>query len=122
MFATCHVFVGSILMVGMVHVIMRHMLPPFNFFCLEPCNVNDVHAHVEFVFELETNRKALVTILEIGNHFAVVVDEGHNERFDFWIFICEEPFHAMEEERKVDNWGQVLYRGKQIVIGRYYKQ
>jgi hypothetical protein len=74
------------------------------------------------MFQLETNQEALVTTLEIGNHFAVVVDEGNNEGSNFWIFIWEEPLHVVEEEKKNDNWGQVVYKGEQIVIRRYYKQ
>ena len=60
--------------------------------------------------------------MEVGDHFAVVADEGNSEDADFWILIIEHTLHAVEEESKEDCWGQKVYRGEQIVIGRYYKQ
>jgi hypothetical protein len=77
---------------------------PFNFVWLEPCNANDAHANVDFVFHLKSNREALTTILEVGDHFVVIVEEGNMEGCDFWILICEEPLHEVEEEMKKDNW------------------
>ncbi len=70
-----------------------------------------MHAYVEFMFQLETYRKVLIAIFEIRNHFVIVAYEGNNEGSNFWIVICEEPLHVVEEERKFDNWGQVVYRG-----------
>jgi hypothetical protein len=46
---------------------------------LEPCNLVDAQEDVESILELEMDREALTTTLEVGDHFAVVVDEGNNE-------------------------------------------
>ncbi len=75
---------------------------PFNLAWLEPCNADDVHADVEFVLKLEIDWKALVIIIEVGDHFVVVAEEGNSEGSDFWILICQESLHAMEEEMKED--------------------
>jgi hypothetical protein len=107
---------------GMAHVTMKHMLPPFNFVQLEPCNANDAHANVDFVLHLESDQEALTTTLEVGDHFVVIVEEGNMEGCDFWILICEEPLHEVEDEMKKNNWGQVVYQGEKIVIRSYYKQ
>jgi hypothetical protein len=40
---------------------------------------------VELVLEVEKDQKALVVILEVGDHFAIMVKEGNNERSKFWI-------------------------------------
>jgi hypothetical protein len=56
---------------------------------LEPSNVDDAHANVEFVLQLETNWEALVATIEVGDHFAVMAEKGNCEGSDFWIFICE---------------------------------
>ncbi len=89
---------------------------------LQPCNVDDAHVDVEFVPQLETNWEALATTIKVGHHFVVVAEEGNNEGSDFWIFICEKPLHDVEEEMKKDSWGKVVFQGRQIVIGKYYKQ
>jgi hypothetical protein len=60
---------------------------------------------VESVHELEMDWKAFATTLEVGDHHVILVEEGNNEGPDFWILICEEPLHVVEEERKIDSWG-----------------
>jgi hypothetical protein len=90
---------------------------------IEPCNIDDVRADVEHVDVIgEGDREAIVACLEVGDHFAVVADEGNSEDADFWILITEQTLHAVEEESREDCWGQKVYKGEQIVVGRYYKQ
>ncbi len=52
---------------------------------LEPYNAGDAQTNVELVLEVEKDQKALVVILEVGDHFAIMVKEGNNERSKFWI-------------------------------------
>jgi Zn/Cd-binding protein ZinT len=85
---------------------------PFNLAWLKIYNANDAHENVEFVFQLEIDQEALVVIIEVGDHFAIVVEEGNSGGTHFWIFICEESLHAIEEEMKGDNWGQVVFQGE----------
>ncbi len=54
-------------------------IAPVTFIHLEPCNLVDAQEDVESILELEMDREALTTTLEVGDHFAVVVDEGNNE-------------------------------------------
>jgi hypothetical protein len=56
--------------------------------------------------------EALVATLEVGHHFAIIVKEGNNEGSNFWTLICEEPLHVVEQERKIDSGGQVVFQGK----------
>jgi hypothetical protein len=77
---------------------------------------------MESILELEMDWEALAATLEVGDHFAVIIEKGNNEGSIFWILICEEPLHVVEEERKIDSWGQVVFQGEHIVIGKYYKQ
>ncbi len=37
------------------------------------------------MLEVEKDQKALVVILEVGDHFAIMVKEGNNEITKFWI-------------------------------------
>ncbi len=60
---------------------------------------------MELVHELEMDGKAFTTTLEVGGHFAILVEEWNNEGSDFWILICEKPLHVVEEENKIDDWG-----------------
>jgi hypothetical protein len=61
----------------------------------------------------------LATTLDVGDHFAVIASEDNNERDDFWVFIGEEALDMVVN--KVDCWGQEVYRGEQIIVGKYYK-
>lgn len=80
-------------------------IAPFNLVWLKPYNVNDAHINVEFVLQLETNQEVVTATIEVQDHFAIMVEKGNSEGSDFWIFICEEPLHVVEEEMKEDNWG-----------------
>jgi hypothetical protein len=67
-----------------------------------------------------TDMEAITASLEVGDHFAVVPDEGNSEDADFWILITEETLHAVEEESKEDCWGQKVYKrrancGRQVL-------
>jgi hypothetical protein len=60
-------------------------IAPFNLVHLEPYNASDAQADVELVLEVERDQKALAVTFEVGDHFAIVVEEGNNERSKFWI-------------------------------------
>ena len=96
---------------------------PYKLIRIEPCNIDDVRADVEHVDVIgEGDREAIAASLEVGDHFAVVADEGNSEDADLWILITEQTLQAVEEDSKEDCWGQKVYKGEQIVVGRYYKQ
>jgi hypothetical protein len=98
-------------------------VPPFNFIRLEPCNASNAQANVEPLHQVEIkDQETLVATLEVENHFAIIIEEANFKGSDFWILVCEEPLCVVEEEQKVDNWGQVVFQGEQVVIKRYYKQ
>jgi hypothetical protein len=64
-------------------------IAPFTFIHLEPCNPSDAQTDVESIPKLKMDQEALVATLEIGDHLAVVAEEGNNEGSNFWILICE---------------------------------
>jgi hypothetical protein len=45
---------------------------------------------VELVHEVKRDRKALMTILEVRDHFVIVAEEGNNEGSKFQILVFEE--------------------------------
>ncbi len=64
------------------------------------------------------DKEMLVATLNVGEHFAVITTKDNIKGYDFWIFICEETLFMVEEVNKVDYWGQEVYRGKQIIVGK----
>jgi hypothetical protein len=64
----------------------------------------------------------LAKILEEGDNFAVLAEPERDSEAHFWILLCTERLHVVEEESKVDSYGQTVTKGEQIVIGKYYKQ
>ncbi len=54
-------------------------------------------------------------------HFAFTAEEANNEGSDFYILVCEESFQALEDDKKVDNCGQVVFWEEHIVDGSHYK-
>ena len=68
-----------------------------------------------------TPTEARAATLEVGDHFAVLANEGGNGP-EFWILECIETLHVVQEATKEDSWRQTVYQGKQIVIDTYYRQ
>jgi hypothetical protein len=64
----------------------------------------------------------LVVSLNVGENFAVIAVKDNNEGDDFWIFICEEILVMVEEVNKINYWGKEVYKGEQIIVGKYYKR
>ncbi len=64
----------------------------------------------------------LVANLNVDEHFIIIVAKDNEEGDDFWIFICEEILAMMDKVSKIDHWGQEVYRGEEIVVGKYYKR
>ena len=104
-------------------------VPPFLLIRLEPCKGTTECQRETACLEIEerrihahmTTHEARAAKLEVGDHFAVLANEGENGP-EFWILQCIETLHAVEEEMKEDSWGQKVYQGEQIVIGTYYKK
>ncbi len=81
-------------------------ITPFTFIHLEPCNARDAQAYVESIPELEMDWEALVTTLEVGHHFAIIVKEGNNEGSNFGLSFVKN--HYMLWKRK----GKLIVGGK----------
>jgi hypothetical protein len=77
---------------------------------LVPCRPQDVRNDGidKDNYLISSNREMLVTTLDVGDHFLVIVVEDNNEGDDFWVFISEEALAMVEE---VDYWGQKVYKG-----------
>jgi hypothetical protein len=57
-----------------------------------------MHIDVELVPQLETNHEALVVIIEVRDHFVVVVQKGKNKGSDFLFLFVRN--HCMLWRRK----------------------
>ncbi len=66
-----------------------------------PQNVKDDEID-ENNYLISSDREMLVTTLDVGDHFAILVVEDNNEGDDFWVFICEETLVMVEEVNKVN--------------------
>ncbi len=82
----------------------------FDLIWLVPCRPQDVRNDGidKDNYLISSNREMLVTTLDVGDHFLVIVVEDNNEGDDFWVFISEEALAMVEE---VDYWGQKVYKG-----------
>jgi hypothetical protein len=58
--------------------------------------------------------------LEIGDNFDVNVEEGNNERQDFWIVHCTKSIHTLTKPLKC-KWGTDYCERDEVVGGKYYK-
>ena len=104
-------------------------VPAFILIRLKPCETTTESWQERGRREIEERRihprmtaaEACAAILEVGDHFAVLADEGGNGP-EFWILQRIETLHVVEESTKEDSWGQMVYHGEQIVIGTYNKQ
>lgn len=102
---------------------------PFTLIRLEPCEPQTLTRRDRARLDAQETRlhphmsarESLAATLEVGDHFAVLADDGTGFP-EFWILQCQEPLHGVEEDKMEDTWGQTVYRGEQIVIGTYYKQ
>jgi len=78
---------------------------PFTFIYLEPCNLGGAQANVDSILELEMDRKALTTTLEVGDHFEIIAEEIIKDQ----IFgVSFEKNHYMLWKRK----GKLIIGGK----------
>ncbi|CAM6097897.1 unnamed protein product [Calypogeia fissa] len=91
---------------------------------LEPCaSIARIDEH-EFEDEqlISNDGGMLERTLEEGDHFAVISDPDSDGGMGFWILLCTERLHMVEEHSKEDNYGQTVTRGEQLVVGKYYQQ
>ena len=87
-------------------------VPAFILIRLEPCETTTESRRERGRREIEERRihprmtaaKARAATLEVGDHFAVLADEGGNGP-EFWILQCIETLHAVEESTKENSWG-----------------
>ncbi|CAM6096299.1 unnamed protein product [Calypogeia fissa] len=71
---------------------------------------------------VSTDGETLASTLEEGENFAVLAEPDDETGPQFWILLCTERLHMVEEESKIDHYGQTVTRGDQIVVGKYYRQ
>jgi hypothetical protein len=98
-------------------------VPTYTLIRLEPCRVQDAQmdGQPEPSFG-GTDRQALAATLEVGDHFAVVAEEGNSEGVDFYILLCQKFLYEVQEASSEDSWGQKVYHGEHIVVGTYYQR
>jgi hypothetical protein len=98
-------------------------VPAYNLIRLEPCRIQDAYMDGEAEPSIGGfDRQALATTLEVGDHFAVVAEEGNSEGVDFYILLCQKSLHEVREDSIEDSWGQKVYCGKYILVGTYYQR
>ncbi len=63
----------------------------------------------------------LVSYLEIGDNFAINVEEGNQEDVDFYVVLCIEPTHVVKEDF-IDVWNTNFKVGDVVVVRTYYQK
>lgn len=95
----------------------------FNLIYMVPCRLEDARDEVEDDNTFIGNdHEMLAMSLNVGEHFTIIATKDNLEGDDFWVFICEETLAMVEKFSKVDCWGAKVFRGEQIVVGKYYKK
>ncbi len=64
---------------------------------------------------MEDNNEPVAS-LKVGDNFVVVVAPGNNEGVDFFILQCIKQMHIMQEDVGLDDWGNFVEKGDEIVI------
>ncbi|CAM6129056.1 unnamed protein product [Calypogeia fissa] len=92
---------------------------------MEPC-ISTTRTDEDDEFEdeqlISSDGEKLARTLEEGDHFAVIAEPDSDTGAQFWILLCTERLHMVEEESKKDSYGQTVTKGEQIVKGKYYEQ
>ncbi|CAM6089455.1 unnamed protein product [Calypogeia fissa] len=92
---------------------------------MEPC-ISTTRSDEDDEFEddslISSDGEKLAGTLEEGDHFAVIAEPDSDTGAQFWILLCTERLHMVEEESKTDSYGQTVTKGEQIVKGKYYEQ
>lgn len=97
-------------------------VPRFNLIQLVACRLEDVWNEIDDNCLIGDDREILLAAsLNVGEHFIIIAAKDNEEANDFWIFICEMFLAMVDEVSKIDHWGEEVYMGKQIVVGKYYK-
>jgi hypothetical protein len=73
-------------------------------------------------WEAELDDHFLASQLQVGDHFAVVAEQGNIETVDLFILQCTKPMYIVLDERLEDSWGGVVERGDEVLEGIYYKR
>jgi hypothetical protein len=87
------------------------------------CTPTDVRDESNKDNYLINNHKEMVaTSLNMGQHFTIIAIEDNVEGDDFWVLIYEETLSMVEKVNKTNCWGQEIFKGEQIIVGKYYKR
>ncbi len=63
----------------------------------------------------------MVACLRVGDNFVVVVAPHNYEGVDFFILHCVKELHIVDEDSGLNDFGNFVEKGGEIVIGQYYK-
>jgi hypothetical protein len=63
----------------------------------------------------------LAANLEVGDNFAINVEEGNSERQEFWIVCCTKPLHKLNGPLNC-KWGMNYNEGDEVVTRKNYKK
>jgi hypothetical protein len=105
--------------------ISKGYVEPWRLVTLELCHSRDVFCDVgydEIDWGVGVDSNELVVGLKVGDNFVVVVAPSNNEGVDFFILQCIKQMHIVQEDASLDDWGNFVEKGGEIVINHYYKQ
>ena len=61
----------------------------------------------------------LTDVMQIGDVFAVIAEEGNEEEVDYYLLLCTKTKHSLEASI-MDDYGIDYSRGDMVVEGKYY--
>jgi hypothetical protein len=87
-------------------------VPPYTVIRLEPCHPGNGRMDIEpQSLSGGTDWQALAEAFQVGDNFTVVAEEGNSKGVEFYVLLCQEGLHVMQEAEAEDCWGQKVYRG-----------
>jgi hypothetical protein len=96
---------------------------PWKLVTLKPCVALYFYCDVEYdENDWGEYNNDLVVGLRIRNNFFVVTTPGHYEGVDFFILQCVKELHIVEEDSRLNDFGNSIEKGDEIIISQYYKQ
>jgi hypothetical protein len=88
---------------------------------LESCHLGDVFCdEIDWGVGVDNNEQ--VAGLRLGDNFVIVAALGNNEGVDFFILQCIKQMHIVQEDVGLDDWGNFVETGDEIIINHYCKQ
>jgi hypothetical protein len=121
----CFCFCCHCIDVASKDCVSKGYVEPWRLVTLEPCHLGYAFCDVEcdetdWGIGVDNNEQA--TCLRVGDNFVIVVALGNNEGVDFFILQCIKEMHIVQENVGLDDWGNFVEKGDEIIIGHYYKQ